>query len=1561
MVDPQIWYLQDGKVQSQAGKVFQHQQGPLLVFPGQEEQVDNSCLCKYRYMRYYIFYQKLQQGGSDSIVYFLSGLQSDSQGFIDYTTVSSSGYKWEICGGPTYIGCHPTGYLGEPGWTPIGLPYRDQEVNNTSVPSPYYIYRTTQGNRSSLRTRVVCSYKCCNGTVGCGIEIPRSDAQDYFQSLIPLCVQDFYVSNLRQALNNDDPSYAVAAAIRGSEQCCVKRVKKFQKLHDCDSATVRVWSGMLLLHSDSCQPYCGECFESLQDRAKGDAVQLARKERCVYWILWTAEQRNCKPCFNQSDSDAPKWERVTNYQGIGDLILGKGAGWQPIKAHKEGLVRPTICIWDSAGLNIVGHRFYGWTYLQKQPLTQSDSNIKPPGPISPEHITNCCSQVRYSNVPGFISDSFNSNSIPKAELPCNYPSAEAMQYLQFQHDHFNVYYLKCTQLSDADPGKDPCYKTYTLSSDALDGMRLKWQPYQLGKTDYELFEGGWIKGRQFTHRRGDRSDASDKFFIVVQQHEQPPTTLHDLKERQPNIELSQLLGNTFVDTSTNMCLYYMQRYLYGCVCPTPIGDPPCISNCSSDSKVPYTGGQCTHYRIVGQFPDNDELQKRGACLNTWAKSTVQSTFSDEKTGPIGQYVYTFRINKPLACQYNPTNLPDPPGKTLWYAVAQVYPECDSNSYMSVVSKYKWKTRSMGLQYCDTKTLRDFKQGWKTSPGTSDSLLPVYAQNDDVWLYPGEACKIYYIKYLSTIVNAGYRSDSVTYCEPKEEQDYSDSTILDNVYIEWNDSCLPWKKAVTYYVAKVTPDCPRRDKYTWGYPVTKFLLDSDSVSFGWGISQRFPIQKGDLIQSPITGITPPEDLCQLYYFSPIEIKRVCSSDYVYRPSDNTEEEPPSMSDATGINWSDRCAGRKTYVQYAFKHVTIPCSDSITETGWSYAVDQGDTYDIVSKYVTGWYNGHISSFANKHPASSHNTGGYIVYDLSECLGTCMAVLRVARSCQGPPSSQQFPESFPPGIHIPGYTYPASCKAKTTYYIYCSAQVQPYCVNNTVVGRIGSITTGVSTDAIQTGFYSTPVPSASTKVSNPLPCTVYYIQVHAQDRCSEPQAPPSSICSMQQGTIINGIQWQSQCIQSGKWYQYKQIQHACSQNGAGGFIVSPSWTVARYTGSNWGSLASGFYNKLPQAGSSLDPVTNNRPKGCLIYYIYELGVVDICSVQPAADTSVVLNYSDYSNLVWPDCGVTFYNYWRIGWYKAVPKCNSTTGQTYSEITFDSYTLAKSSGSSLFIATKWRTDKNYALNNISPPDTKGACTLYYTDYNYVYYIGQRCKDPDVSSYSPPSGAGPADPGFNWGSCPGVTVNMVYAFKWYRIYVNCSNGTLITGVQDAGETYQTTTTLLSVTTGPKASKVYNASYVNPSNPGTLCQFYWLAAYAVARSCSSTPANPTVSGSPPSPNVNWGSACGIIESVVQTQNGSASASSGGVHYLWVTCSGATSSWFDGNIWHFTFSGSSLTATADVVTLSIAGCRATCDMGFDVGGTGSGERMYLDINSTATHTHPSGKVFTVHLK
>ena len=392
----------------------------------------------------------------------------------------------------------------------------------------------------------------------------------------------------------------------------------------------------------------------------------------------------------------------------------------------------------------------------------------------------------------------NSNSIPKAELPCNYPSAEAMQYLQFQHDHFNVYYLKCTQLSDADPGKDPCYKTYTLSSDALDGMRLKWQPYQLGKTDYELFEGGWIKGRQFTHRRGDRSDASDKFFIVVQQHEQPPTTLHDLKERQPNIELSQLLGNTFVDTSTNMCLYYMQRYLYGCVCPTPIGDPPCISNCSSDSKVPY---------------------------------------------------------------------------------------------MSVVSKYKWKTRSMGLQYCDTKTLRDFKQGWKTSPGTSDSLLPVYAQNDDVWLYPGEACKIYYIKYLSTIVNAGYRSDSVTYCEPKEEQDYSDSTILDNVYIEWNDSCLPWKKAVTYYVAKVTPDCPRRDKYTWGYPVTKFLLDSDSVSFGWGISQRFPIQKGDLIQSPITGITPPEDLCQLYYFSPIEIKRVCSSDYVYRPSDNTEEEPP----------------------------------------------------------------------------------------------------------------------------------------------------------------------------------------------------------------------------------------------------------------------------------------------------------------------------------------------------------------------------------------------------------------------------------------------------------------------------------------------------------------------------------------------------------------------------------------------------------------------------------------------------------------------------------------------
>ena len=94
-------------------------------------------------MRYYAFYERVDEDGSDSLVFF-EDLTSDSKGFIDYSTYTIPAYNWKSHSGPHYLGCHPTGTFTLGKWLNVDLPYpstSDAVIKNITEPCPYYIYR----------------------------------------------------------------------------------------------------------------------------------------------------------------------------------------------------------------------------------------------------------------------------------------------------------------------------------------------------------------------------------------------------------------------------------------------------------------------------------------------------------------------------------------------------------------------------------------------------------------------------------------------------------------------------------------------------------------------------------------------------------------------------------------------------------------------------------------------------------------------------------------------------------------------------------------------------------------------------------------------------------------------------------------------------------------------------------------------------------------------------------------------------------------------------------------------------------------------------------------------------------------------------------------------------------------------------------------------------------------------------------------------------------------------------------------------------------------------------
>ena len=1226
MADPQIWYLQDGSVQSQAGKVFQHQQGPLLKFPEQSDSVDNSCLCKYRYMRYYAFYQRVDQSNSQSLVFF-EDLTSNSLGIINYSTQLNYGYNWKLHSGPHYLGCHPAGTFTLGTWLPVDLPYIQMSnalLGNTTSPSPYYIYETHQPTKASLKCMIVCSYKCCNGQKGCGIEIPRGSSSWSYNDL-PICVADYYVTKLDAALRGSDS--ASAALIEGTKKCCVHSYQKKEVLLDCTSAIVRVSHDINLLPSDSCQKYCPDCFTFLPAEAIKAAMHLARQDQCVYWHLWVFSLSNCDPCaVNQITA-----QQVHDFTNIPPQVVGKGGGYAPKSWHESGK-KFTYC-------SQTGGTVYQWNYTENL----SDA-IVPPVNLTQNPCQNYCQGHGRGNT---ISDSLaglDSNSIPKSQLPCNSPDPWPRQYIYFNFQPFDLYYLK---LSKAEPGQggqeqDPCHPTYKIDPTSLSDGKLKWTKYVSQKLDYELQREGFFKGTQFLHFKcGSNGDC--RFYLAVSLGDDPPQNPSDSRLRKFNPAGSNSL---FIqDPSQNLCDFLYQVYFTGCKC-----EDPCKSD-SCSTLAPYITGGCTKWAFKGRKSDQ-QIQAVGVCLDKWAISTHANTFTDEDSPLPGQLVYSVKSDKQDYCQ----GLPSAPDKLLWYAVAKVQPKLVDGSIQQQVT---WSHQNVSFGICQ-KTAQNFKQGWKASPGPSDSLLPAISTGGVTIVEPGEACQIYYLKLIKTAYDAA-TSPACVVVQP-QSQEYSDSALLDNVMINWSQQCIKHKWCIAYYRTTVTPYCQSDAIYTAVSSPQLMVKQFPSslpqgLKYGWALSQQWPplVQgdlqvEGDLITEQV--ITVPDGVCKLYYFSKLQQKLIGQEDSCdYSGSVQTDPlfEPPA------VIWDHRCV-QKYYIRIAYLQAEAHCSSDSkpqeTSSSWLFSVQELQSSDSSQFPTPGWYDGKLDSFKGKTPVYYNNTT--FQYQLTKCEGTYLAVVdRIGWSCSPP-----VPSTEPPQWRA-GKKWPQKCTAKNVYYAYCISQVYSGCSNSQTVPVFMGFQPWVSSDSVQQGWYTGPQPTEANRLSasDSLPCTgLYYVQfMFEAQACTKQGALGMVTCSDPPYIDPSKLRWKPQCYTDGIWYQYKEITRACVSDAAG--YQEGDWEGLKlYTCQDefFDSFTNGYYDQLPEE-VSLQPVIDDTPDSCTVYYIYKRGIKTCGQAVPEIQTAADIDRQTLAEFIWPDDCMQFKHFYSFKFFKAHPECSS------------------------------------------------------------------------------------------------------------------------------------------------------------------------------------------------------------------------------------------------------------------------------------------------------------------
>lgn len=886
MADSSFWNIgtqQQPIIQGQAGKPFYHSQGPLLKFQDPEEEVDNKCLCKYRYMRYYAFYAYVRnQPYADVQVYqdFQLPLPQDQDEiqFRNYNLQDPAppGYQWRIWDGPVYIGCHPQGSFTCGQWLPVQLPCPSSDSPaNTTVPAPSYIYQLQDYQRKSLMCMIVCSYKCCNGKKGCGTQIQRPPG-DTFCSDFPLCYAQYYVTGL----SNEDTSKHKAQLIKGTQGCictppfCIQR--KFIQ-HDCDSVTVRAFKQMSLpvgWQESDCKQVCPQCQQALQDIAKGWAKAQGNWSQCVQWLLWKWQlPSSCDPC--QVSLIQP--QRVTDFQDIPPQVLGKGAGWMPKKFHTQQ--RMDYCGTQGGGTS------YQWTYITVHLQDATEQQIKAAAPqkIAQNPCKDFCGGQGHDLEQGKVSDSLSNyiGTKDSPQPPCNSPDAPPYVYKEFQHRKFTVWSLKLTKLDDPDnPYIDPCYDSYRLDpqSEDLETHKLIWSSEQTAAYDYQLQLHGWFLGTKFLSFRKDKPN---KVFLVLPADQEPPEDPDDQRLVHLKFITEDPQGTVIQDVSKNHCkAYYQVYYNKDCRCPDPCQNP-----CPEEKQtIPdIFSGVCAKWRFVGRLSQS-QLQQIPICLGKWTQSTVQNTFSTEQKGPIGDYVYTIQTQDQNFCG----DLPEPPSRVIFYLKVVIKSQCPDTQHQDNWTSFTPSIQS-NISECPVKSV----EGFKAVDSISNSqLLNVH----DNIVQPGDNCQVYYFKKLDQILQDTYTSQCQQ--QPSQQPEIPDPVFDPMPTVNWNTSKCPggyYNYTLKWYKASYGGGCG--DSAGTSTQITDigvqhfYFQEPVQITTGWRVTKDYTAQ-------PIDPATATITTCQLYFLAAFAQKRSCQAqDYPVQP----QSSPPVID----ISWPQSC--------------------------------------------------------------------------------------------------------------------------------------------------------------------------------------------------------------------------------------------------------------------------------------------------------------------------------------------------------------------------------------------------------------------------------------------------------------------------------------------------------------------------------------------------------------------------------------------------------------------------------------------------------------------------------
>lgn len=962
--DPQLYIIDSDAIQGQAGKPFSHDPGTKLRFPTDNVQVNNRCLCNYRYYQYFAFYQYLPNTPySNSIQFYLLQptdegyrLQTDQNQLFTFDTYIGLGYQWKLHSGPVYLGCHPAGTYQTGKWLPINLPYTGFGGGITQ-PAPRYV-QINQFHQGSLKCMFVTNYKCCNGVQGCGISIGGSqDSSQSFENFdLPFFAADFYITGLM----GDQPT---AKLIKGTQRCEPNggRLTKTYIRHTCDAATATGWYAFNLMSQQQddrlqqCNVYC-QASET-RDQAAESAIAYARERikgrQCVYWILW----RFIIPvCYDPCSLQDTQWNIVGAAQEWATVpadVTGKGPGWLFPDEHTTQRIikceQHTVYQWASVSMEAYKEAERQFTDPQHQPIGELLLSTMPQ-PLTQNPCADACGYNKQLAGFGF-EDSSTSGSISGSgvsDTPCNSPDPYYKVFLDYQHQQFDLYYLELTkkQLDPAlfNPELDPCKEYYTpqTQTDADGKRKLKWHDDGTQLYDYNLLQRGRIRGTTFLRWNKDKS----KFYLVVPTGQDPPQNQSD-----PRLKDFHFLSDSIFiqDPNSNKCQGVYQCYYMGCKCPDP-----CSDSCSESQKVPLITGGCFKWAYIGRISDESLLQ-RGICTDNWQQSTQERTGSQP---PIGIAVFTTNSDDPHFCD----DYPKPPSSVLQYVKVTARPTCTQGS-----DSFQVQVMQQDLPLCGQTSAMYF--GWKKVDSLSNSQLLPIDPAFNFYIDAGNACQIYYFKLLHNglvLYDANCNSDLPQ--QITTSQVFSDAMPL----IKWNHPvCMQWVKKYRWNVYTVSPDPEDSNANLVEGPeqVYKQLPWSDASTPTWGwVDKQDPFIAESLLQDdtavlPMTQSMTQSDstLCTVYYLQLLYSGEGCpgqdndqeQGDQIEHPDDDDQdlgvdqEESPEggSSNATlfigdlvnqPISWDRQyCLTSFCIIRYVYAEIQLSC-DTLSNSQWYFGL-------------------------------------------------------------------------------------------------------------------------------------------------------------------------------------------------------------------------------------------------------------------------------------------------------------------------------------------------------------------------------------------------------------------------------------------------------------------------------------------------------------------------------------------------------------------------------------------------------------------------------------------------